>query len=108
MVGFQIVHDEHVAAAELGQQLCLEPTNESVGVGGLNMLLRSTQPVSRTAPSRVRVVPQFIGVRSMYSVPFLTQTWPRAIDRWRPDSSRNTSFCRGIWRIFLRKVRRFA
>ena len=60
-----------------------------------NMVFKTIHPESRIAPVRVRLPPQFIGVRSTYSWPFFTQAWVRVIERFSPDSSIKTSLPAG-------------
>jgi hypothetical protein len=50
-----------------------------------------TQPAQRIAPISVRLVPQFIGRASTYSVPRGTHACVRPMARFAPASSRNTS-----------------
>ena len=73
-----------------------------------NIVLRNTHPLRRMAPSIVKFGPQFIGVRSMYSVPFLTQAWLRVMARFSPASSMKTSRSTGIERTSRQKASRFA
>lgn len=106
VMGLEVVHDDDVAVSELWQQLVLHPRNEAVLVRGCEHTREHHPPVRRIAPSNVRFLPQFIGIRSMSSSPRFTHAWLRLIDTFIPDSSRNTSRSIGTRRIFLRYAAR--
>lgn len=64
----EVVQDQDVAGLELGKKLASQATKRSLLVLA-NIVERTTQPLSRKAPRRVRFLPQFIGVRSTSSQP---------------------------------------
>jgi hypothetical protein len=56
----KIVHGEHVAAAELRKKLVLEPGDQTP-FALWQIVLSTTQPRRRIAPSSVRLAPRFMG-----------------------------------------------
>lgn len=91
----------------LGSNLAFsQRTNRSL-LAVANMLVSTTHPDRRIAPSKVRFLPQFIGIRSTSSSPRFTHAWLRLIITFIPDSSRNTSRSTGIRRIRRRNCARF-
>src|SRR6267143_2556182 len=104
----EIVEQQDVTPLELGEQLLGEPIDEALLVRAGKHRGEDDQPVSRIAPSSVRFLPQFMGVRSMYSHPFFTQAWLRVIETLSPDSSRKTSRLDDTRRIMRQKAFRLA
>ena len=90
----------------LGSNLAFsQRTNRSL-LAVANMLVSTTHPDRRIAPSKVRFLPQFIGIRSTSSSPRFTHAWLRLIITFIPDSSRNTSRSTGTRRIVRALQRR--
>jgi IstB-like ATP binding protein len=65
--------------ARRGSYCVLNHATKRARFADLNIVERTTQPDRRIAPSRVRLVPQFIGTRSLNSRPRSTQAWLRPI-----------------------------
>lgn len=103
----KVVEHEYVTATKSRQQSISQPVDDALRVGRSEHGAQLHPTGQPNGAQQREVPPQFMGVRSTYSCPRLTQAWLRAIAALSPDSSTKTRLEAGICRILRRNALRF-